>query len=1112
MAHTRSEGGFALSGGKLKRLLVIVALFTMASHPVWAEQSAPSAAELLQKGLEQYRQGDYDAARGVLRKVDPVGLANSEQRLLYYQTLQDLDRRTRTSGDPKELLAQADQARRSGQLPRAVTLYEAVVNNTASDQATRNLAQARLAETRRSLFPDEAAARAAISEAQADLEADRLDAAEKKLQAVQASGIDLGWFEQERIKQQLQLISERKATRQVLASATPGSADMASAEAAAIASSQAGEAAVEDVVVEPPVAPPAASAEVAVEGEPQPTPAPTLEPVPLASETAVSPAAPAAEGTAPAAAAPAAASSDLLGKMRKVYAQQKVAEAREAEKQSQYRLAAEAYAKALELDPGNQEARQGQTAVQSKLSEQFVPTNLLDEQRLNRTLGENMTVAEFQQLLNQADQSLQARNFTAAQELVAQAKVMLDRNQRFLPVSQYSQLREQAVLLGSKIADQEQASRAQQEQQIIQQRAEDSDKRRREAIDQTDREVQRLLMRAAELRRELKYDEALQVVDQALFLDPNNAATQAVKMMIEDSRIAVQYGKAIRDRGLALAQMRVDSVVDSIPDSQLVTYPSDWPAITARRLGALAGDSMDSEVNRKVAAKLREPIPMNFEGARLDEVLSYIRSTTGVSLYINWAALSEAGIEPGMPVTVQLDNVTVERALQLVLDQASVLNPLDPVIYTIVDGYIHISTQSNLTRVTEIRVYDIRDLLVQVPHFTDAPNFDLASVLESGEGGGGASFEEGDEEELPTREEQVTEITTLLQDTVGRQDEWALYGGDQSSVQELNGNLIVKTTPKNHREIMDLLGQIRESRAVQIHVEGRFLLVDHNFLEEVGVDMDVAYDLPGPWTGIEVEQDSANIASRSTVGPTGVGGSFTSQDLTLGRSMDVSFGYLDQLNLSVLLNATQASRQAVSLTAPRLTFFNGQRAYVLVATQTSFISDLEPVEDTGGFDVTLDVINTGVVMDVEGTVSADRRYVTLTLRPSLATLKRFRTLSITNTVVNDNGDVVSSNSFPLDQPELEVTQVKTTVSVPDRGTLLLGGQRLVADVQVQAGVPILSKIPVLNRLFTNTVDVKDERTLLILITPSIIIQNEMEEELYPGLLSNPQQYNTGKTF
>ena len=75
------------------------------------------------------------------------------------------------------------------------------------------------------------------------------------------------------------------------------------------------------------------------------------------------------------------------------------------------------------------------------------------------------------------------------------------------------------------------------------------------------------------------------------------------------------------------------------------------------------------------------------------------------------------------------------------------------------------------------------------------------------------------------------------------------------------------------------------------------------------------------------------------------------------------------------------------------------------------------------------------------------------------------------------------------------------MSVPDKGTVLLGGQRLVDEVEVETGVPVLSKIPFVNRFFTNRVTSKSEETLLILIRPEIIIPQENEDLLFPGLSS-----------
>src|SRR5262249_60251622 len=90
----------------------------------------------------------------------------------------------------------------------------------------------------------------------------------------------------------------------------------------------------------------------------------------------------------------------------------------------------------------------------------------------------------------------------------------------------------------------------------------------------------------------------------------------------------------------------------------------------------------------------------------------------------------------------------------------------------------------------------------------------------------------------------------------------------------------------------------------------------------------------------------------------------------------------------------------------------------------------------------------------------------------------------------------------LQRTKVTVTRVRTTVTVPDQGTILMGGQRLITEYEVESGVPVLSKLPILNRFFTNRIESKEEQTLLILIKPTILIQNEEEEKNYPGLLAS----------
>ena len=83
----------------------------------------------------------------------------------------------------------------------------------------------------------------------------------------------------------------------------------------------------------------------------------------------------------------------------------------------------------------------------------------------------------------------------------------------------------------------------------------------------------------------------------------------------------------------------------------------------------------------------------------------------------------------------------------------------------------------------------------------------------------------------------------------------------------------------------------------------------------------------------------------------------------------------------------------------------------------------------------------------------------------------------------------------LQQPSFQFTQIQTTVSVPDGGTVLLGGVKRLKEGRTMAGVPILNKIPYLSRLFKNTGVGRDAESVMLMVTPRIIIQEEEEELL-----------------
>lgn len=233
---------------------------------------------------------------------------------------------------------------------------------------------------------------------------------------------------------------------------------------------------------------------------------------------------------------------------------------------------------------------------------------------------------------------------------------------------------------------------------------------------------------------------------------------------------------------------------------------------------------------------------------------------------------------------------------------------------------------------------------------------------------------------------------------------------------------------------------------------------------------------------------------------TNVPGSLASVVEQAGPAFSLFGTFLDNIQVDFLMRATQMDARSSSVDAPRLVVFNGRSAYIEVSTYVSFVSSpgFRPVGGTGvggaaaqGALPQIDAFPSGRTFSVKPTVSGDRRYVTMEVRPR-----------VTDVTLIEQSVQQGALAAQFQRPNVQMTRIETTVSVPDKGTVLLGGLKLSAENEVEAGVPVLSKIPVLKRAFTNRSVVKDEFVLLILIKPTIIIQAEQEEEAFPSLITS----------
>lgn len=782
-----------------------------------------------------------------------------------------------------------------------------------------------------------------------------------------------------------------------------------------------------------------------------------------------------------------------------------------------YNAALNYYTQALAKDPSNTQAQAGVAAMQSMTGLGTGAANTATEFQQRVTAQQESIRYAFNLALEESRLAANNNEFDRARNALIKARSARDANPSIFGQADLANFDAQITAQETAIATAENAFLARaKEEERARQVVEQENQARLEAERKAEA-IASLTQQAKLLGGQRKYTEALAIIKQIKAIDPENSYVIAAENLMWDAKQLQDQRNSIErfDRAVTDVFNQADEARIPIPD--IMAYPEDWPDISVLRdktVAAERGGVGDAATEAMLARVLPE---MRFDQTAFQDVIEYLRDTTGANIFVNWNALEAAGVDRAAPITARLTNVTFRKVLDLVLRNADATGiGLD---YTIDEGVITISTSEDLASNTQIQTYDIRDLLVDIPAFDNAPEFELET---SGEGGGspfggGAGQQEDNPEAADLR---VQEIMDIIQELVAP-DTWKDAGGLQGEIRALGGQLIVTQSPEIQREVYDFLKKLREKRSIQVNVEARFITVQRNYLEEIGVDFDFQFNVDYanfPGTGFNPNSDFSpvlieqNTVQQNTYGGftapgrllTGVTGNLSDEAGTnkLGASTTIS-AFLDDFRAQLFIRAVQLGQYASTLTAPRLTLFNGQRAYVVVGTEQAYVSDLTPVVGSGavGFDPEIDTVGSGVVLDVQATVSADRKYVTLTLRPSLRRLIALRAFAtFTGGATGDENTDPSAFVGIIQQPEVQITQLQTTVSVPDRGTLLLGGQTLTGTVERESGVPVLSKIPFLKRLFTNRGTSKDEQVLLILVKPTIIIQREVEADSFPTLV------------
>jgi len=226
----------------------------------------------------------------------------------------------------------------------------------------------------------------------------------------------------------------------------------------------------------------------------------------------------------------------------------------------------------------------------------------------------------------------------------------------------------------------------------------------------------------------------------------------------------------------------------------------------------------------------------------------------------------------------------------------------------------------------------------------------------------------------------------------------------------------------------------------------------------------------------------------------------TSTNDASGNGATFGVAFLSDLEMYLFVNAAQTDKRSNIVQSPKVTTFNGSAAFIQSTQNIPFVANYIPIVGPGSvaYQPVISQVPEGVQLMVTPVVSHDRRYVRLSINPTFITFRQFESFSLPGGAVGGGGlggGATTTTPTTLQLPITTLFTIGTVVTVPDGGTVLLGGVKLLSETRNEAGVPILAKTPYINRLFRNIGISRDTRSLMIMVTPKIILLEEEEEKL-----------------
>ncbi len=449
------------------------------------------------------------------------------------------------------------------------------------------------------------------------------------------------------------------------------------------------------------------------------------------------------------------------------------------------------------------------------------------------------------------------------------------------------------------------------------------------------------------------------------------------------------------------------------------------------------------------------------------------------------------------------------------------------------------------------KLYNIRDIVSSINTMTEPPRIQPAGGVESFRVDplGGVNIDNlrniicfEIKEYLPTVQSPEGE----QQDICGDTEKIKQYVNIDNA--EKLGVIAITAPEEAHLIVKEILKNIRQYSSILVSVETRFLLVTEDFIQDIGLDMrglnvedfnsnivlssfpnppfeffsrDIAKEVPTnqpgeakrppmvrdePSAGIFREADDFRGRLENLLANDQVVRTLFRNILEPVGGLTLQYTLLGTTQIRAILRAVERDRRVKTLLGQNVVAHNGERVYFRNINKFRYVKKLTDQSATTGQPLLVveaeDVVD-GVFLDVRPIVDNDRKYIRLELEPQVVTLippppdiRKIEFVAGTTTTAigtppPPGGGAGEIKRF-IETPEREFQELKTSIVVPDGGTVLIGGLTGRIEGTARGEVPLLSKIPIIGTLFSRKIKGYQRRLLIILVTAKIIVPEEKE--------------------